>query len=240
MLSSAFKRSKQRVDSCLKRVGKTLIALEPVRVHIPARFTERDLAVIEDVSYILGFMAIITEDNYFASSTVTGMLRTEPDRIGKVVVDDVSYIELFYDKGSKVCASIDIVMVDNLIHPVYTEMLGKGNIPWYYGYDDIAKMFYETAKYNGVTLGADLAIWEYLAACLCRDPDNPKQYYRQRANIHESLKTIMPYIVSLRNVSFGATNFTSKLGGSFFDPGMTSLLAHPSERAERVESFLRQ
>lgn len=240
MNSSAYKRDKKRVDSCLKKVGTTLVALEPLRIQIPERFTERDLAIIEDVSYILGFLAIITEDNYYASSTVTGMLRTEPDRIGKIVVDDIPYIELFYDKGSSVFSSTKVVTVDNLVHPVYTEMLGKGNIPWYHGYEDICMMFYDTGKYNGVTLGADLALWEYLGACLCRDPDNPRQYYRHRKNVKESLKTVDPYIVSLRNVAFGATNFTSKLGGSYFDPGMTSLLAHPSERQERVENFLRQ
>jgi len=240
MLSSAYKRSKSRVDAAYKKVGTTLVCLEPLRIQIPERFAERDLAVIEDVSYILGCMAIITEDNYYASSMVTGMLRTEPDRIGRTVVDDVGYIELYYDKGSKIIASTDPVVNDNLPHRVYTELYGKGRIPWYYDYEDIPRLFENSGKYNGVTLGADLAIWEYVASSLCRDPEDPTRYYRQVPNAKASLNTKRPYFIALRNVSFGSTNMTAKLGGSYYDPGMTSALANPSDRAERFESMLRQ
>lgn len=240
MQSKEFTRSKARVDSTLKKVGTKLIALEPVRIHIPERFTERGLAEIEDVSYILGFMAIITEDNYYASSTLTAMIRTEPDRIGKVVVDDVAYIELFYEKGSAVIASTDVVVNDNLPHRIYTEMLGKGRIPWYYGYEDIPKMFVDTKKYNGVTIGADFAVWEYISAALCRDPADPSKYFRQRANAKKDTETLTPLYIPLRNVSVGATNVTAKLGGSYTNDGITASLVSPSDRPEKIETLLRQ
>lgn len=240
MQSKEFTRSKARVDSALKKVGTKLVALEPVRIHIPERFTERGLAEIEDVSYILGFMAIITEDNYYASSTLTAMIRTEPDRIGKVVVDDVAYIELFYEKGSAVIASTDVVVNDNLPHRIYTEMLGKGRIPWYYGYEDIPKMFVDTKKYNGVTIGADFAVWEYISAALCRDPDDPSKYFRQRANAKKDTETVTPLYIPLRNVSVGATNVTAKLGGSYTNDGITAALVSPSDRPEKIETLLRQ
>lgn len=239
MLSSAYKRSKSRVDAAYKKVGTSLVALEPLRIQIPERFTERGLATIEDVTYILGFMAIITQDNYYSSSTVTAMLRVEPDRIGRCVVNDVAYIELHFDKGSKLIASTDVVMVDNMIHRVYTEMYGKGRIPWYYEYEDVPKMFQDVGKYNGVTVGADLAIWEYVAASLCRDPDDPTKYFRQRKDI-KGHPEIHPYIVPLRNVSYGATNLVARLGGSYFDQGMTGTLTNPADRNERLESMLRQ
>lgn len=240
MQSKEFTRSKARVDSALKKVGTKLVALESVRIHIPERFTERGLAEIEDVSYILGFMAIITEDNYYASSTLTAMIRTEPDRIGKVVVDDVAYIELFYEKGSAVIASTDVVVNDNLPHRIYTEMLGKGRIPWYYGYEDIPKMFVDTKKYNGVTIGADFAVWEYISAALCRDPADPSKYFRQRANAKKDTETLTPLYIPLRNVSVGATNVTAKLGGSYTNDGITASLVSPSDRPEKIETLLRQ
>jgi len=240
MLSSVYKRSKARTDACMKKAGNTFIAMEPLRIHIPERFAERGLAVIEDVSYVLGCLAVITEDNYYAPATVTGMIKTEPDRVGRVVVDEVGYIELSYNKGSKIVASTDIVVVDNLPHKIYTELLGKGNIPWYYHYPDIPMIFRESAKYNGVRLGADLAIWEYISAQLCRDPNDPTKYWRQIPNAKALLATKSPYFVALRNVSLGSTNMTARLGGSYFDPGMTSTLANPSDRSERFESVLRQ
>jgi hypothetical protein len=240
MQSKEFTRSKARVDSALKKVGTKLIAQEPLRIHIPERFSERGLAEIEDVSYILGFMAIITEDNYYASSTLTAMIRTEPDRIGKVVVDDVAYIELFYEKGSAVIASTDVVVNDNLPHRIYTEMLGKGRIPWYYGYEDIPKMFVDTKKYNGVTIGADFAIWEYVSAALCRDPADPSKYFRQRPEAKKDTESLTPLYIPLRNVSVGATNVTAKLGGSYTNDGITAALVNPSDRPEKIETLLRQ
>jgi len=240
MQSSAFKRSAVRLKSAYKLVDSALVAMEPLRVHIPERFAERDLASIEDVSYILGFMAVITEDNYYASSTITAMIRTEPDRVGRCVVDDVGYIELHYDKGSRFVANTNLVMLDNLVHRVYTELYGMGRIPWYYNYEDFPKFFADTGKYNGVTPAADLAVWEYMAAQLCRDPDDPTKYYRQRKDAKQAYLTHPPQITSLRNVALGATNVTARLAGSYFDDGLTASLVNPSDRAERIETMLRQ
>lgn len=240
MQSSAFKRSPARLKSAYKLVDGALVATEPLRVHIPERFAERGLASIEDVSYILGFMAVITEDNFYSVSMTPAMLRTEPDRIGRCVVDDVGYIELYYDKGSRYVADINVVVLDNLVHRITTELYGKGRIPWYYDYEDIPRFFEDTGKYNGVEPAADLAVWEYMAATLCRDPDDPTVYYRQRKDAKQAYRTNPPQITSLRNVALGATNVTARLAGSYFDDGLTVSLVSPSERAERIETMLRQ
>lgn len=240
MKKSDYIRSKERVDACLKLSGEALIATEPVRIQVPERFADRGLALIEDVTTLLGFMAIITQDNFYAACTQTNMIRTEPDRIGKVIVDDVRYIELHYDKGSKVIANINLVMNDNLPHPIYTENWGKGKLPWYYDQEDLALMFANTGRDNGVTIGADPAVLEFGAGRLLRNPDNPVQFYREQPGSKALYKTKEPVIVPLKNVSFGANNLSTKTGGSFYSPGLTSALAHPAERNERVEWFLRQ
>lgn len=239
MQSSMFKRDKARVQQAFVKAGNALIAKEPLRIHIPERFLERDLAVIEEISYILGCYALITEDNCYSPALVPAMIKTEFDRINRVVIDDVGYVELSYDKGSKFVASTDVVVLDNLPHRIYTEFHGKGRIPWYFDKDDLPFVFSESSKYNGVTLGADPAIWEYICASLCRDPDDPSRYFRQIPNSKAVSKTKEPYFVALRNVSFGSTNLASRLGGSYADPGITSTLANPSERPERFESVLR-
>lgn len=240
MNSSIFKRSKARVDKALKLAGESLIAMEPLRIHIPVRFAERNLAVIEDVSYVLGFAAIITEDNYYASSMVPSMWRTEPDRVGQVVVDDIPYIELSYEKGSSVIANVNLVMVDNMIHRVWMEMYGKAKVPWYYNYEDVIRMFFGTGKYNGVKLGYDRAILEYAAAAVCRDPDDTLKFYRQRPNAKSDFLTKPPVLIGLRNVALQATNFTARTAGSYSDDGLTVSLVNPSDRAERIETMLRQ
>lgn len=239
MLSSQFIRDKARVDRAYKVSGKVAFAMEHLRVHIPERFVERNLAVIGDVVYILGCMAIITDDNRFASSRVTAMIRTEPDQINKVVVDDVQYIELSYNKGSCLLASTDVEISDNLAHRIYTEFLGKGRQPWYYNYEIMPKIFSRTDKYNGLTLGADPVILEIMTANMCRDPDDPSKFYRQRPDAKLTYLKDPPAVVPLRNVSYSATNVAAKLGGSRFDEGLTAILVNPSERPERIETMLR-
>lgn len=239
MLSSQFIRDKARVDGAYKVVGKAAVALEPLRIHIPERFAERGLAVIGDVVYVLGCMAIITEDNRFASSRVTSMIRTEPDEVGKVVVDDVSYLELRYNKGSRVIASIEVEISDNLVHRIYTEFLGKGRLPWYYNYEIMPKIFSQTGKYNNLRLGADPVILEVMTANMCRDPNDPSRFYRQRPDAKLSYLKDPPAVIGLRNVSYSATNVAAKLGGSRFEEGLTAILVNPSERAERIETMLR-
>lgn len=240
MKSSDYIRSKEKVDECLAVSGDALIATKPVRIQFPERFADRGLAVIEDVTTVLGFMTIITEENFFAACTQTNMIRTEPDRIGKVVVDNIRYFELHYDKGSKVFSNINLVMNDNLPHPIYTEFWGKANAPWYYDEVDFAKMLANTGRDNGVTIGADPAILEFTASRLFRDPKDPTKYFREQKGSKALFKQLNPILVGLKNVSYGANNFSTKTGGSFYSPGITSVLAHPAERNERVEWFLRQ
>jgi len=188
---------------------------------------------------ILGMMAWITEDNRFASAKISAMIRTEPDRISITTVNDIPYLTLFYDVGSKLMVSTDIVVVDIMVHPIYTAIPGRGRVPWYYSYEESLTLFHNTGEYNGTDGNSDPAIWSYMQATTCRDPDNLRQFYRQRKTAKQDQLTHPPVVVPLKNVSFNADSVVAKLAGSYFDPGVTSALAHPAKRADIVESILR-
>lgn len=239
MLSSTFVRNNERVAKAYKKVGDQLIATEPVRVMIPEGFVKAGLAIVEDVVTILGCMAIITKDNQYASTSITALVRTEPDRISTVMVNDVPYLTFYYNPGSAILSSTDIVMVDILVHPIYTVIYGRGKAPWYYDYERFLKILHNTGQYNGTDGNSDPAIWSYMGATICRNPDNLRQYYRQRPNAKAEQLTHPPVTVPLKNVSFNADSLVAKLSGSFFDPGVTAALAHPSKRPDTVEGILR-
>lgn len=240
MNSSAFTRDKAAVDSCLKRAGDALIAIKPLKMHVPERYQEHDLATFEDVIVVLGYMCLITEDNRFASSAISAMMRTEPDTINPVVVDGVNYVELGYEPGSAVIANVHLVKVDNLAHKIYTELTSKGRIPWFYDYEGVQRLYDSVQKHCGIRMGADPAIRNLLASSICRDSKDPTYFYRQVVQSKAELVSNPPLVIPQRNISYGATNVTAKLSGSYFDEGMTSSLINSSDRVERVESMLRQ
>lgn len=226
-------RDKERLDKALKRGGDKVIATESVRMIFPSRWLERDLAVIESTITVLGFVAFATDDDKYAVSKVPGFFRTEPDRITNEEFEGEMYTVFHYSKGSRVIYSTDIVVIDSLVHPIYTEFLGKGRLPWYYDYSDLPSLFEGIVYYNGVDKGGDIAIWSYMAATAARDPDNPQRYFRQRKDL-----SVKPKLVGLKKVSFHGGNVMAKLGGSYFDAGTTSALANPSTRVERAETML--
>lgn len=235
-----FLRDPIRVNAAVKQVGSRVVALESLRMYFPTRWTERDLATIESVITVLGYVALVTDDNRYANTKISGYLRVEPDRISQETIDNELYTVLWFKKGSSVIASTDIVMNDNLVHSIYTELLGKGKIPWYFTYQDRPRLFENIGYYNGVDRNGDPAIWSFMAASASRDPDDPQRYYRQRKNPTDDMDTHPPITVGLKLVSYHGSSLISKQGGSYFDAGTTSALANPSERIERTEQMLTQ
>lgn len=239
MRSSEFTRDATRLHTAYRKVGSSLVANESLRIMIPEAWVSLGLAVVEDVVMILGIFALITDDNKFASSKITAMVRTEPDRISTTVVDDVPYLTLFYNRGSVIMSSTDIVVVDIMVHPIWTVLYGRAKVPWYIDYNRLLTIFHNTGEYNGTDGKSDPAIWSYMAATICRDPDNPRRFYRQRDHAKTVIDHAKPVTVPLKNVSFTADSLVAKLSGSYFDPGVTAGLAHPAKRPDTVESILR-
>lgn len=231
------RRDSSRLDTAIKTAGDRKIAGESIRMVFPSRWLERELAVIENVITVLGFVALITDDGSYAVTMVPAFFRTKPDRITKDKVDDESYTVFWYDKGSEVIASTDVVMIDNLVHTIYTDLLGQGRIPFYYDYDDVPRFFNDIPHYNGVDGNGDPVIWSFMAATTARDPKDLQKSYRQRKVTTDPTP---PVYVGLKRVSFHASSLLSKQGGSYYDTGTTSALANPSSRIDRLESMLTQ
>ena len=83
-------------------------------------------------------------------------------------------------------------------------------------------------------------VMELIASMVSRNQKNRLEYYRHTIQNRDELKTNPPLFVALRSVSDSATNTTNKLGGSYFEEGLTSALVNPTERVERIEDLLRR
>lgn len=240
MKASDFIRDASRVNAVLKKTDNNeLVCTRPIKVHIPARFPERDLAVIESEISFVGICAMIVDDKYYGVSKINAFMRTEPSLINTLNVDDVDYIEFSYDAGARVVANLNLVKVDNLLYRIYDEFIAKGRVPWYMGYQDMGGLFETSVYHAGASVGANPAVMEMIIAAICRSPDDVKQYYRQYLQSMDQLATNPPSVIPLRAVSYGATNAIAKLMGPYFDENVTSTLISPGERVERVEKLLR-
>lgn len=240
MKSSQFVRDPAKVYAVLKETDDNeMVALKSLKVYIPARYPEHDLAIFEDEITVLGICAFVVDDRYYAVSRVPAMMRTEPTLVNTVNIDDVDYIEMTYEPGARVIANLNLVKVDSLMYKIYDEMVAKGRVPWYLGYEDLGKLFEHSEYYSGVRVGSNPAVFEMIVAAICRNPDDVKQYYRQSLKSREDLVSRPPTIIPLRAVSYGATNAIAKLMGSHFNENVTSALVSSGERVEKVERLLR-
>jgi len=243
MKSIEFTRDADRVYKAFTATDNNeLVALREMKVMIPARFPQRDLANFEEETSFVGIAAFIVEEGgkkYYGLSCVPAYMRSEPSLVNTVNVDDVDYIEMTYEPGALIVANLNLVKIDNLMYRIYDELIAKGRVPWYMSYADLGQLFANAPYHAGVKVGANPAIMEMIVAAICRNPDDVKQYYRQSMTNLNDIESRPPTVIPLREVSYGATNAIAKLMGPYFDDNVTSTLVSPGERVERVERLLR-
>lgn len=240
MKASQFIRDAERVHAAVTETAeRSIVALKPVKMYIPARFPQRELAVIEDEITTVGICAIVLDDKYYMSAIICAPIRTEPSMVNTVVIDDVEYLEMQYEPGDRVISSLDLVMIDNLLYRIYDEIIAKGRVPWYVTYEDLGDLFETSKKHTGITVGSTPAVLEIIVSTICRDSNDLRRYYRQVVETKEEISQNPPALIPLRNVSYGATNTIAKITGSRFDEGMTSAIVSPGDRVERTEKILR-
>lgn len=234
-------RDAPKVHAALKELpDESLVTTKGCKIYVPARFAERGLASIGIETHIVGIYAIVVEDKYYGVSMVNAMVRINPTAITTVKVGEDEYYEFYFEPGSKVIPSVQLVKTDTLVFKIYDEIIAKGRVPWYLEYFDLAKIF-DSAKYHaGANVGENREVTELIISMIGRDPKDRTKYYRQSIKSMDDVKKNPPAFIPLRSVQYNATNTTTKLMGSYFSDGLVSALVNPSEREERIEELLRR
>jgi hypothetical protein len=233
-------RDAAKVHGALRELddGK-LVALKPLKILVPARYEERGLAEIGLETYICGMYCMVVEDKFYAVSSVCAMLRIEPFSTMTIKINGEEYFEFSFRAGDVVFHSTSLVKVDVLVYRLYDEFISKGNIPWYFGYEDMGRLF-DTAKHHaGANVGENAEITELIVSFIARDKADKTKYYRTQVESLSYLKTNPPVFIPLKSVIYAATNTVNKLAGSYFSEGVSSALVYPAERTERIEELLR-
>ncbi|MBE0438328.1 MAG: hypothetical protein IBX57_00980 [Gammaproteobacteria bacterium] len=237
---SKFKRDASKVHATLKDAGDRTITTTGCRILIPARYKEQKLARMKEDTHILGVFAILLEDGTYGVSLAPAMIKTQPDKVLELKIDGVSYIELSYDKGSSVIANNDVVQDNTLLYNVWKEFIDGGHVPWFITYEDLGKLFSLAKYYTGTKLGANQQIIEMVVAVISRDSNKLNKQYRHSIEKMSDVINNPPTTIKLTNVSYGATNTTSKLIGGYWKEGLNSALLNPSDKVEPIEDLLRK
>lgn len=216
-----------------------LFTTQPCRIQIPVRYQDRDIAYIGLENYIYGIFALISDDNKYAVSSVTAMMKICPVKTIQTLVNDVPYYEFYFDANSVVVETTDLVKKDILIFNVLDEFFFKGKIPWYLGYEDVAKIFDSAYDFAGSRVAENQETIELFTSIIAKDPKDRLNYYRSTINSYNDLITRPPTFVPMLSVFYSVTNTLNKLAGRDFNDGVVSALVTPTEEVQRIEQLVR-
>lgn len=241
MEHTQYIRDPQRVQAYLRELeDERLVTTKGCKIVIPVRFAERDLAYVGMETRIVGIFAMIVEDMYYAVSIANAMMRITPSSTIKVIYDGDEYYEFSFDAGATVIPSVQLVQTDTLAYSIYNEILAKGRVPWYLGYEEMSELF-ETARYHAnANIGQNQEITELIVSIIGRNGNDRHQEYRHHITDYRDLVTNPPVFIPLRSVTYAATNTLNKLAGSYARDGLISALVTPTDRVEKIEALLRR
>lgn len=238
-------RNDVAIKAALKRAGKTVVALKPLKIHIPKNYLKNGLASISESDEgtsvkILGIHAIIL-DNYYCVSSACALLEIDPRVTNEVDINGTTYLEFSFDAGDTVVKTVDLVKIKTLIFRIYHEFDAMGNIPWYIGVDDACLKFQTSKLHANVNLGVDNAITELFPSTMARQKDDRTKLHRHNPKLQtEGKLKVKPVWIPLNSVAYNASNTTAKLVGNYFSVGLVSALSYPAEKEESIESLLRK
>lgn len=210
----------------------------PIKIHVPVRFQNKNLAILGSEVFIVGFYAIIANDEYYGVDNTIAMMQIRPSSTKKITVRGTDYFEFSFEPGDVVFVNNHLVVNDTLTYYLYDELVAKGNIPWFMNYYDMAKMF-DTAKLHAdVNLGSR-AILELIISTTARDKDDLTRLYRHILNKHDDVVLNPPKVIPFRSVVWNTSDTTSRLNGAYFPDAINTAVVNPSESVELIEEILR-
>lgn len=234
-------RDASKVHDCLRELESgAVVCTKQVKIYVPARYSDRNLAYTGTDNWILGIYAITVEDQYYGVSLVNAMIPIDPTTTNKVKLDGDEFLEFVFAPGTTVFKSTQLVKTNTIVYSIFDEFFCKGYIPWFMKYDELGKIFDSALYHAGANLGTNKEVTQLIASLLARDPTDRTKYYRTIVNKYSDTVTNPPVFVPLKSVEYAATNTLNKLGGSYFSVGVTSALIDPAQRSEKIETLLRQ
>ena len=235
-----YRRNVSAVHATLKenQAGQVLTKV-PCKIQVPVRFSEIGLGQIGIDTFTYGLLAIILETGEYAVLNVNALLQLDPYKQSIVTIDEVDYHEFYFDAGSVVIKTTDLVKNEALLFNVFDEFIFKGKVPWYTEYEDLGKLFDTAAYHAGSRVAQNPEVIEFIASMVSRSKDDRTKYIRETARGLADFTLSNIDYVPLKSVFYAVKSTVNKLTGSYFADGVTSALVSPTTQIDKIERILR-
>lgn len=237
-MRSTFKRNPDRVlKDLILTEGGQYVTRSGCRIHSPVRCVDRGLTIIGVRNYVFGQMAIILDNGDYAYSNAITRVEIDPTSTTMVTIDDKEYYEFYFEPGSVVIKTNQVVMDDKILFFVLDEFVFQAKTPWYMSYNDRLNLFLNVQRYVGIRAADAPEIVELMVSITARSPSDDSIFIRQVAKTYDDTKDIIN--IPFASVQDSVQGTVDKIGGNYFEPALTGALVTPSRRANRVERILR-
>lgn len=234
-----LKRNAAAIQADLRTLpDKSMVTSKGCKIHIPAKYFDKNLGLLGDETYILGVFAIQVGESY-AVERVTSLMQISPTGSSRYTEEGMEFIEFYFAPGSVVFVTVELVVRETLPYDIFDFYHSSGYVPYYFTPMDLGNLFEYSGFYANLKLGADRSVLQLMAATQTRDPKDKTVYWRHTLQKQVDVDTKPYTFVPFSSVLYGATNTVSRLMGAYYDEGLVSALVNPSERVEDVERLLR-
>lgn len=232
-------KDKNAVMKCLKTLSDgSVVTTEDINIHFPERFMTKGIATEGQTFSCIGMFAIIFGNKY-AIMNVIATLHMQPHETRKFLYEGQSYVEWSFPKGSTFIKSSDLIKNNNLVGLIFEEFISKGNVPYYYSYEDYSKILSSSEKYAGANLGASDSIMAVIASSIARWPSKTNMQYRQGLSTYNGKTLPNPAYVGLGDMN-ASTSTIARLRGAYFLTGVRSSILNPTQRLEKTDEIIRR
>lgn len=230
-------RDTGRVKRALKKLPDlSVIALEPLSVHIPKKYVESGLASVTDTVKSMGMFGIVTNDGHYCCFQAQADVVLKPSNIREATIDDVKYIILEFEPGDTVIDSLRIPIDNHINYVFFIEFVRYARLGWYYNDMELSKLFDNTKFITKREVGATPQTFRVLIAIMMRDPDNVERPYRYSEAIK---KGIPPIVVGLNNIGMLIEGTFNKLTHGYLKEKTISAILNPQDRVTDTEKIIK-
>ena len=223
-----MKRDSAFIQSELYKKDGKIYSKQKTILEFPKWYLDKDLASIQEVSYVYGIFALIIDDKY-SVSTIPTLCSTVPVLVNEVERDGVLYIQFVYGKDDVVLDNVKVVKEELLSYNFFETYIVYAKIPWFVEPLDMVSIMNNLPKYGKSNVGANPIINELVVSFMTRSAKDKRVFYRQTTGKDEYA------YVDLMNLYYAALSTTSKLGGSYFNKGLVSAIVQKEKEPSKLE-----
>ena len=231
---SKLKRDPGIISNYLDVKGETTLAKADLQIMFPSKFINRQLAFINnDFIRVIGIYAILDTNNNYAIVRTPIYHEIQHSGLEYIVIDNVEYVLVTINKDTVFLINNNLVVSDKFVYDVFDEFFSNGKIPWYLGYEDVARIFEDGVKFANVKIGNDPFIFELLTSIIARISSDKTKKYRTDPDNQLAF-------VGLNDIRYGFSNTGASLIGGYFKEGITNAIVRKEEESIELVKVLRE